>query len=79
MTHRKQKHMDESWVVKANRERDELERIKSRESIEALREEFSVPPAAYELTDEQISELPILDIVSVVKELENVLDTELTP
>ncbi len=38
MTHRKQKHMDESWVVKANRERDELERIKSRESVEALRE-----------------------------------------
>jgi len=40
MTHRKQKHLDESWVVKANRERDELERIKSREKFDEFRDEF---------------------------------------
>ena len=41
MTSRKQKHLDESWVVKANRERDRLADIKSRERIENFRELFA--------------------------------------
>jgi len=39
VTRRKQKHMDESWAVKANREREELERIESRERLDEMLEE----------------------------------------
>lgn len=69
---KKQKHMDESWVVKANRERDRISQEESRKQWEELQEEFHkriladqkrdpgwfpVPPGMYELTDDQIAGL----------------------
>lgn len=41
MTNRKQKHLDESWVVKANRERDRLANIESRKRMENFREIYA--------------------------------------
>jgi hypothetical protein len=68
MTNRKQKHLDESWIVKANRERDRLENIKSRERLEELLDEYQV----YELT----ADLPIINLepISFVKEFEKGID-----
>ena len=40
MTLRRQKHLDESWVVKINRERDQREQIISRARFEAFREVY---------------------------------------
>ena len=82
MTPTKSKHTGESWVVTANRERDRLAEIKSRERIERVREEFrNLYIGMYELTDEQMADLPILDPsirepVSVVKDSEKGLDRD---
>jgi hypothetical protein len=40
VTTKRQKHMDESWVVKANRERDRLQDEESRAKFEEFREDI---------------------------------------
>lgn len=91
MSIRKQKHMDESWVVKANRERDRLADIKSREQWDGFREEFRrriredqvrdpgwfPVPHIYDITCEIGCPVHLewIDPVPVVKDSQNVLDT----
>jgi hypothetical protein len=40
MTTKRQKHLNESWVVKANRERDRLQDEESRAKFEEFREDI---------------------------------------
>ena len=65
MTPRKPQGFEESWVVKANREKREAENERVRGKIGQLRDEYEslvIPPGRFDLTDEDIAELPILDL-----------------